>query len=347
MSMRVIRGPGELIAAIPVLLGFVPHESVVVIGLGPGGELGTVMRADRADLLIGDLAREIHDGVRARLRADRVSRVVIVSFTAEAVPLGCAAADGLAVAIDGTVDRVDMWTCDGQHYRVPGCADPQCCPADGTRVPWEATAAPPASALVATCAEWTAPGAAHLLRADARERRRAARAGDRWWARREQEGWRQRSLDLVLESMGRSDDVLALGRATIAIRDVRVRDGVIVRWLGGGADAVADVLAGRATAKVARVLDGALRDDARLPPAPEDTGDILAWCRSAVAHARNRDRAAVLALEAVAAWWSGDVRTALDSADAALECDPEYTLAGLVADVCAAGLEPAWSRSST
>jgi len=346
MSTRVIRGPGELIAVIPAILGYEPRESVVAIGLGRGGELGAVMRADRPDLLVSDLAVEIHDRMRARLRAEGAARAVVVSFTAAAVPLGCPAADALAVALDGVVDRVDVWTCDGENYRVPGCTDPECCSAAGTPVPRNTAATHGSARWREQCLDAPVPASAvPAARAPERERRRAARAGDRWWARRDEEAWRRRSLDMVIASVRCPGDPLEMGRATVALRDVRVRDGLIVWLLGGAEAAVDDVLEGRATAKVAGVLDGALRDPDRRPASTQPLLDVQFWCWEAESHARRRDAAPFHAVDGVAAWWSGDIRDAGLAAAQALACDPEYTLAGLIADVCAAGLVPAWCRT--
>ena len=46
-SVRV-REPGELVAAVPVLLGFHPHESLVLVATGgeTGRRLGLTLRVD-------------------------------------------------------------------------------------------------------------------------------------------------------------------------------------------------------------------------------------------------------------------------------------------------------------
>jgi len=42
MSVHV-RTPGELIASIPVLLGFVPLDSIVVVGIGASGRVAPIV----------------------------------------------------------------------------------------------------------------------------------------------------------------------------------------------------------------------------------------------------------------------------------------------------------------
>jgi hypothetical protein len=49
-----VRGPGDLLQAVPYLLGFHPHASLVLIGLADGHLVVTV-RIDLADLAGADL----------------------------------------------------------------------------------------------------------------------------------------------------------------------------------------------------------------------------------------------------------------------------------------------------
>ncbi|NTV38934.1 MAG: DUF4192 family protein, partial [Demequinaceae bacterium] len=66
MSVHV-RTPGELIASLPVLLGFVPLESVVVVGIGASGRVAPVIRIDRGDCLIPELAQSVAVAVAGHL----------------------------------------------------------------------------------------------------------------------------------------------------------------------------------------------------------------------------------------------------------------------------------------
>ena len=343
MTTHTVHGPGELIAIIPAMLGFQPRESVVVVALSIRGDIEVTMRVDRADLLLPDVAGQAAAAIASQLRRVDAHSAIVVSFTTSDVSVSCDAIDAVMAAIAPVVDQATAWTSDGHTYRTPGCADAQCCPPEGLPLPVSTLGASSSAAPVRV-----GPAAAAGKRAlqPERERRRAARAGDRWWRRRAQdpEQWRTEALLCLVGSMEQGASVLDLGRAAVCLRDVRVRDALIVTWLGGTARAVGDVLDGRSTAEVASALDGALRDVDRPPPAAADVRAAQEWTRSLRALARRRDAAAIDALAAVLAWYAGALDEARLAARNALACDDGYSLAGLVEDMCAAGLEPAWMR---
>src|SRR5660398_283210 len=75
--------PGELIATIPLMLGFTPFDSVVVVGLTASGAMRPVLRADAADFAVVDCARD-----RSRVAATQLSRAgagqaILVGFGGE------------------------------------------------------------------------------------------------------------------------------------------------------------------------------------------------------------------------------------------------------------------------
>lgn len=343
MTSHTIHGPGELIAIIPALLGYYPSESVVVVALSPRGEIDLTARVDREDLLLPEIASQAGGAIAAQLRRVAAHSVIVVSFTEDDASVSCEAIDALLPQIQPLVDMVTAWTSDGRGYRAPGCADPECCPPEGTPLPSGSGGQCSCEAPLRVAP--TRPASSDAT-APERERRRAARAGDRWWARREidPQEWRCESLAGLTASIEPSAGVLDLGRAAVSLRDVRVRDALIVTWLGGSASAIVDVLEGRSTAEVAAALDGALRDSHRPPPHPADVRAALEWCHRMLRLTRRRDAAAVHALAAVVHWYDGGLDEARLAAQRALTCDDGYSLAGLVADVCAAGLEPAWMR---
>src|SRR5262245_25458318 len=74
-SLLTLRGPADLVAAVPLLLGFHPTDSIVVVSLcGPRRRIGLTLRADLADAdnrgffpyLVGHVVR---DGARDALVA--------------------------------------------------------------------------------------------------------------------------------------------------------------------------------------------------------------------------------------------------------------------------------------
>ncbi|MFW7415286.1 DUF4192 family protein [Demequina sp. SO4-18] len=341
MQTRHLIGPGELIAAIPMMLGFIPRESLAVVGLDGTGEVVVALRVDRRDAMVRESAASLGRAIAARLRGVTARRAFVVTFTGDDVALACPAVDALRPEIDRAVERVDVWACDGDNYLSPGCADPQCCPVGGRAVPWGSHE--PASAMTASAVAHAAPDD-HEDPAPAARRRSAARAADRWWERRDIDarGWRYDAWQRCSESFPLHASAPAIGRAIASVQDVRVRDALIVEWLGGSSCAVLDTLYGRDSAAVADVLDGAMRDPECEPP---DTASVVAslrWCRRLLSHARRRQQAPVLSLSAVLLWWSGDLGAARRAAAAALHRDPSYSLARLVHDVADAGLTPAW-----
>ena len=136
-----------------------------------------------------------------------------------------------------------------------------------------------------------------------------------------------------------------VGRAIASLQDKRVRDAMIVEWLGGPPAAIADTLLGQESAEVTAVLDGAMRDPGVELPVPGEMVAALRWCRRLIAHARRREQAPMYTLSAVALWWGGDLAAAHDSTRQALRCDPGYSLAVLMNDICEVGVSPAWQRA--
>lgn len=344
MHTHHLTGPGELIAAIPTMMGTTPHDAVVVVGIAGTGAIVAAVTADHVDLEIPEVARSLGESIAANLRANDAHRVIIITYTDEDVTMGCPAVDSLRPSLEGAVDIVDVWACDGERFVAPGCADSDCCPPQGHPVPGSPinmAARASVSAVGHAAPAWdddvAPPG----------RRRSAARAADRWSARQsaDVEEWRCEGWSLCGDSFALDAPAPVVGRAIASLQDVRVRDAMIVEWLGGPPAAIADALLGHDSAEVTAVLDGAMRDpDVKLPA----TGQMVAalrWCRRLIAHARRREQAPMFALSAVALWWSGDLDAAGDAARQALHRDPAYSLALLLGDICEAGVSPAWQRA--
>ena len=134
MSVHV-RTPGELIASIPVLLGFVPLDSIVVVGIGASGRVAPIVRLDRDDCLIAELAQSVATAVAGHLARARANSVVLVSFRQGGGPLQCAALDTLRSLLGGHIEVADAWVVANGRFRAPECPDPGCCPDGGKAVP--------------------------------------------------------------------------------------------------------------------------------------------------------------------------------------------------------------------
>lgn len=344
MQTHHLTGPGELIAAIPTMMGAPPYDTVVVIGIAHTGAVVTAVAAEHTDLMIPEVARSLGEKMAATLRANDAQRVIIVTYTDEDVTIGCPAVDAVRPYIQGAVDVIDVWACDGERFVAPGCADVECCPPGGHLVP-ENTIRVPAQASVSAVGH-AAPAWDDEV-APPQRKRSASRAADRWAARKAADvaEWRCEAWAMCGEAFELDASAPAIGRAIASLQDVRVRDAMIVEWLGGAPSAIADTLLGHESAEVTAVLDSAMRDHNAATPVPAHMVASLRWCRRLIAHARRQEQAPLYTLSAVALWWSGDVAAAEDSARQALRKDPTYSLAVLISDICAAGVTPAWQRT--
>ena len=344
MQTHHLTGPGELIAAIPTMLGTTPRDAVVVVGIAGTGAIVTVVSADHVDLGVPEVADALGDSIAANLRANQAKRIIIITYTDNDVTIGCAAVDALRPNLENAVDIVDVWACDGERYVAPGCANSECCPPHGHPVPSSSIAM---SARASVSAVGHAAPAYDDETAPPGRRRSAARAADRWSAKRgfDPGEWRCEAWSLCGDSLAVDAPAPLIGRAIASLQDIRVRDAMIVEWLGGPPAAIADTLLGQESAEVTAVLDGAMRDPGAELPVPGEMVAALRWCRRLIAHARRREQAPMFTLSAVALWWGGDLAAAADSARQALRCDPGYSLAVLVNDICDAGVSPAWQRA--
>jgi hypothetical protein len=146
--------PGELAAAVPVLLGFRPRESLVMVALG-GDRLrvGLVQRVDLADLRLDTaaVARLVRN-----VRSSAAAAVVAVVVTDAALDLAAGQRPGgdVADAVRGAcaeagVALVDLLAVCGDRWVSYLCDDPTCCPPEGTPVAAAGSTALEAAAVVA------------------------------------------------------------------------------------------------------------------------------------------------------------------------------------------------------
>ncbi|SFL10040.1 DUF4192 domain-containing protein [Geodermatophilus ruber] len=333
--------PGEIAAALPHLIGFHPHESVVLVALGgpSGRRVGLTVRGD----LPGRSAAPAVVGVLARSVATDDPAGVIVAVVSEAPddleplpgqPAGEAVAGlphrdvvhdavvalaGLGIPVRDTilVRRGRWWSYD--------CPHPCCAPDAGAPLPGGTTELAAAAvaggvvverdraALAARIARIDGPALAAMEELTWRVGDRHARA-----ARGDREAEAARSWELVLRAVQRCRPGAAaatppadreLAPVLWALADLRVRDRALGLALGDDAPA-AEALWTECT---------------RRAPAPLD--------------------AAPATLLAVSAWLRGDGAMANVALERALDSRPTYTLAQLLARGLAACLPPADLRA--
>jgi hypothetical protein len=139
-SRPVVRltSPGDIVAAVPSLCGFVPTESLVVLSLrGPRRRLGLTVRVDLpppeppGDRPPGPVL-ELLDALAERLRGDGATASALVVLSAHRRPR-LVQAYVEAAAVCGTAVDEALHVADGRWTSYT-CEEP-CCPPDGSPVP--------------------------------------------------------------------------------------------------------------------------------------------------------------------------------------------------------------------
>lgn len=124
--------PSQMVAAMPLYLGYVPTESLVVICCHePRGRLGLTMRFDLPAVEHeGDLAAE----VERRVRQQKASRVVVAVYTAAPEPYAREAmVEDLRERFDDLVVTEALLIREDRFWSYV-CRNSRCCPAEGTPV---------------------------------------------------------------------------------------------------------------------------------------------------------------------------------------------------------------------
>jgi len=318
----------ELLARIPEVLGFEPRESVAILGIGARGDVAVGLQIDR-DECVGD--QRVAEGVARLLESERATGVMLVSFTGDDVRLACPAIDALQPALARVCDPVEAWAVVNGRFFSPGCFDPACCPERGR------------------------PLRPRRADAFARHRRQAAidGAGDRWWNERAvaPERWRRASARRWDRAMRSAETgaalpgVTATGRLVASLLDVHVRDYVLVRTIGGEPRARRDALAGGPSDAVAAALDAVLKPRAHGAPGAR-VARLDSLFAALLAEAMGERRAPLATLRCLIAWWSNDISWAICACGDALEADPTYRLAALLAAALEHDVQPGWRRAA-
>lgn len=307
--------PGALIAALPAILGFVPEKSLVLVTFEDGG-LGSVVRADLSD----ELADRVDELALVGSAADpEAAIVVIVDAEGAHCPVCNEEHRRLCEALTAAlaqrgVERcaaqvVDQIVAGGHWHCVDGCGaggeidDP-------TASPLAAAAVLEGRRLYSRRADLQAVIAPDPQRSAALTRtvEQAARARETAH-RADPAGCSRRDVENAMAVAARVNDGRSLSDAELAevgctLTDVQVRDTLYALAVGEGADAAESLWA-----VLARVL-----------PQP--------W------------RVEALVLLAFSAYARGDGPLAGLSLDAALRCDPNHRMAGMLDQALQSGLRP-------
>jgi hypothetical protein len=319
------------LAVVPHLLGFHPANSLVVLGIGgQHARIRLAFRYDLPDPPQDALSADIASHATAVLCREHLTMVVIVGYgkgpaVSSVVDVVAPALREAGIAIQDAL-RVE----DGRYWSYL-CQEPRCCPPEG--VPYNPAAHPAAAVLAA---------AGLTVRSD-----RAALVGTLARAPESIEPMthaveraRRRAARLIEDTMSVTADgdplqaIADAGRRSVRQAVARYRRGAEINdhdeiaWLGF------------------TLTDLRVRDDAwaRMDPQFNEAHQRL-WTQ--LLHLLPAEfTAAPAALLAFVAWQAGDGALASIAIERALDADPSYSMALLIADALHAGLPPSAARLS-
>jgi hypothetical protein len=317
-SERVrISGPEAIVGAVPQLCGFVPAESLVALSLhGPRRRLGLTLRLDlpaaRQDEVVGG-------DVGARLEHDGADAVVLVVYTERGGPWPRRPlVDALRAEMKKRrIAVVDALLVRGGRWWSYTCAEPSCCPPEGTEV-----VGPPAALAAAAAYDGRAVlrDRAALVASLAPPTLLAARAAGQ-------------RLDAAMVA-----ELRAVERSGVAV----VRRGAVAAVRAARAEALRTPPADPA-ALVAGLQDLQVRDEVATL-ALDETDALLSLLLALARVSVAPYDAPVCALIALVAWVRGDGALANVALDRALEGDPAYGMALLLRTGLDGQLPPAAVR---
>lgn len=316
--------PGDLIEAVPYLLGFHPSESLVVIGfdevVGTARQVSITARLDVRPDGVEQAAVESLVAVLKRSGTHAVAAVLLTEQLA-ADPRRSGWVRGMLSALSAELDRaglrlLDALAADRARWWSLCCQNLACCPPDGTArgaqgstVAAEATyaglvAMPDRQALLAALDGASAAVRAALLpalrRADTRFADLLGRIGPSRTRRNEHAAVVRAAAEC---EAGTQLSPRRLARLGAALRDIEIRDAI---WLAV--------------------------DDRSLP-----AGQLLGQLHSRLPPPY---QAAPLFLFGWQLWRSGSGTLAAAAAERALRADPGYSAAGLLLEAVEAGMDP-------
>ena len=324
--------PGEMAAALPQLLGFHPRESVVLVSLtGPsGGRVGLTVRGDippaeHERALAAELTRSV---------CTTLPRGVLLAVVSEAPndrPLDLPHRPlvhelVLALTQAGVAVRIAMLVRSGRWWSYD-CPRPCCAPGTGTAVPGGVSVL-----------ELAAVAAGQVVEPDREDLVRRI-TGPGGLARAAMVAACDR---VAVEHSGR---VRAVGTAAVALESWTAVGEAVGRCRPGGA-AARDRLGDREVARIVWGLrDREVRDRAlELATGPDAASAEVLWTECTRRAPAPLD-AAPATLLAVSAWLRGDGAMANVALARALDSEPDYALAGLLAHGLAACIGPAELRA--
>ena len=365
-----ISEPREMLALIPHQVGFRPVESVVAVSLRPPrGRVGLVVRVDLAALADRAAGPALARAVVGHLDRDGARSAVLVVYTAQD-PRGEPdhpaelAVETFRAAASWVADT-PAWVVTDEGYLSMDCLD-ECCPLGGRPLAeLEGTQVGARMVLAGSAVADRREDVATITPARAESRRSVARVRARWSARGASaaaqgpvalESWRLGSVAAWREEVVRvagdpsSERGSATGRLEAGLRDLRVRDALLIALVPGTGTTSEEYVRGphpgpSANDGLAEALAKVYDPVAGVRPPGEVTDVHVRVLEQVIAHGRAGEQAPALTLLGMLAWWSGAGARAALLIERALRDDRDYRLAARYAQAGAAGLPPGWVRA--
>jgi len=325
-----VRSVPDLLALVPVTLGFEPTESLVVIAAA-GRYPGFTARVDLPPRgKVANVTGQMAEQMAAAVVSQGCTRVAVVVFSRRREPAETVASTTAELVERAGVELYDVLRTDGRRYWSMMCRDESCCPPEGTPYdPWST----PLRAQAAVAGRAVAPDRAALaarFAAPGGDERAAARAAIR------------RAEDDAVAELGlrgrRQLRHLTPGEQGSALPRGAVRVDTLLDVLLGpdGTDPhlVAQAVTGEHAATLAvwcAMLP--VRDLAWSRMSRPDAARHFALWTEVSRRVVPPYEPAVLCLTAFAAWLSGDGASAWCALDRCALADRSYSMAGLVAEI--------------
>jgi hypothetical protein len=322
--------PGELLAIVPLLLGFVPRTSLVVMGTEPARDrIKVTLRYDLPDPPGAGVAADIAAHAVGVVGSQQLTAMTAVGYGPEVLvdPVAYALRDA---ALQAGIDLRDVLRVEDARYWSYACGDETCCPAAGT--PFDPAASSAAAAM-------TAAGISVLSDRAEVAARVAPLGGSTAAAMRQATRRAERHAGQLLAKVRKSAR-LAAARQMIVAAGLNAVGAMIATYRGGGSYATDYQIAWITVA----LRDLRVRDDAwaRMDPAHLDAHRRL-WI-DVTRRAQPGYVAAPASLLAFVAWQAGDGALANVVLDRALADEPRYSMALLLRQVITAGAPPSLAR---
>ena len=344
MTTNAIRltSPSDLLSVVPFVLGFHPTNSIVVLCLRDH-RLGL---SQRLDLPEPEHAHQAVSALMPSLLAENPDAVILLGFESragESLPALEAMTTGLQSQAIEIHDRIVV-----RHgrWRSIDCANPNCCPPEGSSVPKPedvpgivaefvgrgVSPHPDREALVRQLeAGPQAVAVAKVLRS--RQKALAKDVDSQVVPRAELFAAWPRILDPDAPAISPEDAAMA----SMSLQDIEIRDG-LVAWLSPGtlninemSDEVQELFCGLGKGWGEEHCD-------------PDSLAAQSHAQDALIHlcAMLPDHVAAPALSVLASftWWRGDGALARVALDRALRCDPDYRLAQLLLKMVDLAIRP-------